>query len=162
MATLYGNKRYYVQLKFTWMIVASNDRSCSSKSQEAYQFITGRHIRWVSDDLSIDMLPPPIMFPPIFLKSVCSFGICLSCCDRCFSIITPGHAVWAEFVTLVHETELFVLAQRCRMMEKQCHDFKPPWEVTGGNDWADLSEQSSSGTRQMWWCCGFVDVVFYS
>eukprot|EP00435_Cladocopium_sp_Y103_P064800 s136_g26.t1 len=37
-----------------------------------------------------------------------------------------GHAVWAEFVTLVHETELFVLAQRCRMMEKQ-----RAWERAG-------------------------------
>ena len=54
---------------------------------------------------------------------------------RCFSrtISSQGHAVWAEFVTLVHETELFVLAQRCRMMEKQWPDSKR-WEVTSGND----------------------------
>ncbi|CAK9066085.1 unnamed protein product, partial [Durusdinium trenchii] len=37
-----------------------------------------------------------------------------------------GYAVWAEFVTLVHETDLFVLAQRCRMLEKQ-----RAWERAG-------------------------------
>lgn len=37
-----------------------------------------------------------------------------------------GHAVWAEFVTLVHETELYVLAQRCRIQEKQ-----RAWERAG-------------------------------
>ncbi|CAJ1404114.1 unnamed protein product [Effrenium voratum] len=37
-----------------------------------------------------------------------------------------GFPVWAEFITLEHETDLFVLAQRCRMLEKQ-----RAWERAG-------------------------------
>ena len=72
---------------------------------------------------------------------------------------TWGHAVWAEFVTLVHETELYVLAQRCRIQEKQWLGDFHVWR--GAMGYVDSIWYSIQSLYILYYTCNITDVRGY-